>query len=92
MNTPIIVIMLLVSLGIGLAGLLVFLWALRNGQFDDAYKITHGALFDSVEDLNLANTIAQSQQADPNPTNLKQQGVKNGALHHSSSWSRTGWH
>lgn len=76
MNTPIIVIMLLVSLGIGLAGLLVFLWALRNGQFDDAYKITHGALFDSVEDLNLANTIAQNQQADPNPTNLKQKESK----------------
>lgn len=67
MNTPIITIMLLVSLGIGLVGLVVFLWGLRNGQFDDAHKITHGALFDSVEDLNLANAIAQNQQATPNP-------------------------
>ena len=67
MNTPIITIVLLVSLGIGLVGLVVFLWGLRNGQFDDAHKITHGALFDSVEDLNLANAIAQNQQATPNP-------------------------
>lgn len=67
MNTPIITIMLLVSLGIGLVGLVVFLWGLRNGQFDDAHKITHGALFDSIEDLNLANAIAQNQQATPNP-------------------------
>lgn len=67
MNTSIITIMLLVSLGIGLVGLVVFLWGLRNGQFDDAHKITHGALFDSVEDLNLANAIAQNQQATPNP-------------------------
>ncbi|MGX3043731.1 cbb3-type cytochrome oxidase assembly protein CcoS [Helicobacter sp. T3_23-1056] len=54
MNTPIITIMLIVSVIIGLIGLVVFLWGLRSGQFDDSVKITHGALFDSQEDLNLA--------------------------------------
>lgn len=54
MNTPIITIMLIVSVSIGLIGLVVFLWGLRSGQFDDSVKITHGALFDSQEDLNLA--------------------------------------
>ena len=61
MNTPILAIMLIVSIIIGLIGLIVFLWGLKNGQFDDARKITHGALFDSVEDLNLAYAILQNQ-------------------------------
>lgn len=59
MNTAVITIMLIVSIAIGLIGLVVFLWGLRSGQFDDAQKITHGALFDSVEDLNFAYQISQ---------------------------------
>lgn len=58
--------MLIVSLLIGLVGLIVFLWGLRSGQFDDANKITHGALFDSVEDLNLAYAI-KAHQSTPKP-------------------------
>ena len=54
MNTPVIAIMLVVSITIGLIGLVVFLWGLRSGQFDDALKMTSGALFDSEEDLNFA--------------------------------------
>lgn len=54
MNTPILTIMLIVSVAIGLIGLVVFLWGLRSGQFDDSVKITHGALFDTQDDLNLA--------------------------------------
>ncbi|GAD19731.1 cbb3-type cytochrome oxidase assembly protein CcoS [Helicobacter fennelliae] len=54
MNTPILTIMLIVSIIIGLIGLVVFLWGLKSGQFDDAVKMTHGALFDNEEDLNFA--------------------------------------
>ena len=32
--------------------LLIFIWAARSGQFDDANKIVNGFVFDSVEDLN----------------------------------------
>lgn len=54
MNTPVIAIMLIVSITIGLIGLVVFLWGLKSGQFDDALKMTSGALFDNEEDLNFA--------------------------------------
>ncbi|MEA1914751.1 MAG: cbb3-type cytochrome oxidase assembly protein CcoS, partial [Campylobacterota bacterium] len=30
----------------------IFIWALRQGQFDDGKKMMDGLLFDSVEDLN----------------------------------------
>lgn len=58
MNTQVLTIMLIVSITIGLIGLVVFLWGLKSGQFDDSVKITHGALFDSEEDLNLAYQVS----------------------------------
>lgn len=45
-------VMLGVSLFLGTVALGAFLWGLRSGQFDDAKKFTHGALFDSEEELN----------------------------------------
>lgn len=44
--------MLGVSLFLGIVALGAFLWGLKSGQFDDAEKFAHGALFDSEEDLN----------------------------------------
>ncbi|MDX4034730.1 cbb3-type cytochrome oxidase assembly protein CcoS [Aliarcobacter skirrowii] len=44
--------MLIVGLIISAGMLLLFIWAAKNGQFDDANKITSGLLFDSVDDLN----------------------------------------
>ena len=35
-----------VALGLGLAGLITFLWALRAGQFDDLVGATGRILFD----------------------------------------------
>ena len=79
MNTEVITIMLIVSLLIGLIGLIVFLWGLRSGQFDDANKITHGALFDSVEDLNLSYAISQRKLAQHN-THIKEQTMNHYTL------------
>ncbi|RXJ95234.1 cbb3-type cytochrome oxidase assembly protein CcoS [Arcobacter sp. AHV-9/2010] len=44
--------MLIVGLIISAGMLLLFIWAAKAGQFDDANKITSGLLFDSVDDLN----------------------------------------
>lgn len=35
-----------VALGLGLLGLLAFLWALKSGQFDDLDGAAHRILFD----------------------------------------------
>ena len=32
----------------------IFIWAARNGQFDDSKKMMDGLLFDSEEDLRAA--------------------------------------
>ncbi len=90
MNTPIITIMLIVSVSIGLIGLVVFLWGLRSGQFDDSVKITHGALFDSQEDLNLAyqsslkstltTTKSKGEQMSENMTKLAIIGAGPGGI------------
>ena len=44
--------MLIVGIIISAGMLLLFIWAARSGQFDDANKMVNGLLFDSVEDLN----------------------------------------
>lgn len=44
--------MLIVGLIISAMMLILFIWAAKSGQFDDASKMTNGLLFDSVEDLN----------------------------------------
>ena len=38
-----------VALGLGLVGLLGFLWALKSGQFDDLDGAAHRILFDDDE-------------------------------------------
>lgn len=62
MNTSILVIMLIVSIAIGLCGLIAFLWGLKTGQFDDEKKMTQGVLFDSVDDLNEAAKREEKQK------------------------------
>ena len=39
------------ALGLGLAGLLAFLWALRSGQFDDLDGAAQRILFDDDQPL-----------------------------------------
>jgi cbb3-type cytochrome oxidase maturation protein len=44
--------MLIVGIIISAGLLLLFIWAAKSGQFDDANKMVNGLLYDSVEDLN----------------------------------------
>lgn len=44
--------MLGVSIILGAAALFAFLWALKNGQFDDEEKFLNAAKFDGEDELN----------------------------------------
>ncbi|MFP6345985.1 cbb3-type cytochrome oxidase assembly protein CcoS [Helicobacter pylori] len=54
MNTEILTIMLVVSVLMGLVGLIVFLWGVKSGQFDDEKRMLESVLYDSTSDLNEA--------------------------------------
>lgn len=52
MNTEILTIMLVVSVLMGLVGLIAFLWGVKSGQFDDEKRMLESVLYDSASDLN----------------------------------------
>ncbi len=52
MDNWVIAMMLGASIFLGAIALTAFLWALKNGQFDDEEKFLNAAKFDSEEDLN----------------------------------------
>ncbi|MDQ7044201.1 MAG: cbb3-type cytochrome oxidase assembly protein CcoS [Sulfurimonas sp.] len=52
MDSWVVSMMLGASLFLGSLALLAFLWAVKNGQFDDEEKFLNATKFDSVEDLN----------------------------------------
>ncbi|MGT0070743.1 cbb3-type cytochrome oxidase assembly protein CcoS [Helicobacter pylori] len=54
MNTEILTIMLVVSVLMGLIGLIAFLWGVKSGQFDDEKRMLESVLYDSTNDLNEA--------------------------------------
>jgi len=54
LSTSIVIMMLIVSLLLGLAGLIFFLWGLKNGQFDDGEKMMNNVLYDDEKELNEA--------------------------------------
>ncbi|MCE3047026.1 cbb3-type cytochrome oxidase assembly protein CcoS [Helicobacter kayseriensis] len=54
MSVGILGVMLYVSLFLGFIGLIAFIWAIKNHQFDDAQKMMQGALLDDEEELNFA--------------------------------------
>lgn len=54
MSVGILGVMLYVSLFLGFIGLIAFIWAIKNHQFDDTQKMMQGALFDDEEELNFA--------------------------------------
>ncbi|GAA7091932.1 cbb3-type cytochrome oxidase assembly protein CcoS [Helicobacter pylori] len=54
MNTEILTIMLVVSVLMGLVGLIAFLWGVKSGQFDDEKRMLESVLYDSISDLNEA--------------------------------------
>ncbi|GAA7212045.1 cbb3-type cytochrome oxidase assembly protein CcoS [Helicobacter pylori] len=63
MNTEILTIMLVVSVLMGLVGLIAFLWGVKSGQFDDEKRMLESVLYDSASDLNEA--ILQKKRQDP---------------------------
>jgi len=52
MDDWVIVMMLCGSLFLGGIALIGFMWAVKNGQFDDEEKYLNATKFDTVEDLN----------------------------------------
>ncbi|GHR40036.1 cytochrome oxidase maturation protein, cbb3-type [Helicobacter pylori] len=54
MNTEILTIMLVVSVLMGLIGLIAFLWGVKSGQFDDEKRMLESVLYDNTSDLNEA--------------------------------------
>jgi len=56
MDNWVIAMMLGASIFLGAVALFAFLWAIKNGQFDDEEKFLNAAKFDGEEELNDAAT------------------------------------
>ncbi|MDQ1264585.1 MAG: hypothetical protein QG559_1586 [Campylobacterota bacterium] len=52
MDSWVVAMMLGVSIFLGAVALIAFMWAVKNGQFDDEEKFLNGAKFDGVDELN----------------------------------------
>jgi len=52
MDNLVVAMMLGASLFLGGIALLAFLWAVKNGQFDDEEKFLNAVKFDNEDDLN----------------------------------------
>lgn len=52
MDDWVIAMMLGASIFIGAIALFAFLWAIKNGQFDDEEKFLNAAKYDGVDELN----------------------------------------
>lgn len=52
MDTWVIAMMLGASIFLGAVALFAFLWAIKNGQFDDEEKFLNAAKFDGEDELN----------------------------------------
>lgn len=52
MDNWIIAMMLGVSIFLGAIALFAFLWAIKNGQFDDEEKFLNASKFDGEDELN----------------------------------------
>ena len=63
MDSYIIAMMLGASLFLGGIALIAFLWAIKDGQFDDKEKFLNQALFDGEEELNEAVDIEKRKEA-----------------------------
>jgi len=62
MDSWVIAMMLGASIFLGAVALSAFLWALKNGQFDDQEKFLNGAKFDGEDELNDAFNQEQKKK------------------------------
>ena len=63
MDSWVIAMMLGVSVFLGAIALGAFMWAIKNGQFDDENKFLNGAKFDGVDELNDAKKQELKKEA-----------------------------
>ena len=63
MSNWVIAMMLGASIFLGAAALFAFLWAIKNGQFDDEEKFLNAAKFDGEDELNDAYRQEQKKKA-----------------------------
>ncbi|TKI68163.1 cbb3-type cytochrome oxidase assembly protein CcoS [Sulfurimonas crateris] len=63
MSNWVIAMMLGVSIFLGALALFAFLWAIKNGQFDDEEKFLNAAKFDGEDELNDALKQEQKKEA-----------------------------
>jgi len=62
MDSWVITMMLGASIFLGAIALFAFLWAIKNGQFDDEEKFLNAAKFDNQEDLNDAVNLEKKRE------------------------------
>jgi cbb3-type cytochrome oxidase maturation protein len=62
-DSEIIRMMIYVSAIVGISILIVVLWGVKGGQFDDPKKMMEGSLYDSEDDLNEAIKAEKKQKA-----------------------------
>lgn len=63
MDSWVIAMMLGASIFLGAIALFAFLWAIKNGQFDDEEKFLNATKFDGEEELNDAVKQEQKKEA-----------------------------
>ena len=63
MDSWVIAMMLGVSIFLGAIALFAFMWAIKNGQFDDENKFLNAAKFDGEEELNDAKNQELKKEA-----------------------------
>ncbi|MEA1892981.1 MAG: cbb3-type cytochrome oxidase assembly protein CcoS [Campylobacterota bacterium] len=63
MDSWVIAMMLGASIFLGAIALFAFLWAVKNGQFDDEEKFLNAAKFDGEDELNDAIKQEQKKEA-----------------------------
>jgi len=62
MDDWVITMMLSASIFLGAIALGAFLWAIKNGQFDDEEKFLNAAKFDGVDELNDAVNLEKKRE------------------------------
>ena len=62
MDDWVITMMLSASIFLGAVALGAFLWAIKNGQFDDEEKFLNAAKFDGVDELNDAVNLEKKKE------------------------------
>lgn len=63
MDTWVIAMMLGASVFLGAVALFAFMWAIKNGQFDDEEKFLNAAKYDGEDELNDALRQEQKKEA-----------------------------